>query len=382
MPLEGEFVVRLHCSGNRVQQVTLHSSRPYAAAGMLAGKQAREVVATMPLLFSICGRSQRAAAASALAAAGAPDESCSAARDEVGVILETVQEYFWRLLIDWPAAMGKQPLLSPVAVARREIAAAPRGPDGVLTWGDAAVRELGESLAGLATTSLYAVSPVQWLGLGESDALDTWIDRGATLPAVLLGELMRHMPEVGRSDVSLMPTAAPEALLGAVVPAMCEPRFAQAPTWNGVPVETGALPRMRTQPLVAAVAERHGNAVVTRMVARLTELAVLLQVLAAAAGAEQAGSPIQALSLASGEGLSAVQTARGLLLHRARLADGRVADYQIVAPTEWNFHPDGALVHGLTGLAAADEGALEQRTRLAVQALDPCVGYRIEVGHA
>lgn len=381
MPLEGELVVRLHSRAQRVTQVTLRSTRPHAAADLFAGKKAPEVVATMPLLFSICGVSQRTASASALAAAGAL-ESRNGAGDEVGVILETVQEYFWCLLIDWPKAMGREPLLPPVAAARQQIASAQRGADGALTWGSPALRELGASLTRLATASLYAISPAQWLELGDGDALQAWADRRATLPAVLLGELMRDMPGVGRSDVSLMPTASPGALLCAVMPALCEPGFAQAPTWNGVPVETGALARMRTQPMVAAVAQRHGNAVVTRMVARLTELAVLLQMLATGAGAEQDHAPIQALKLGPGEGLSAVQTARGLLLHRARLADDRVADYQIVAPTEWNFHPDGPLVHGLTGLAAEDEVALEQRARLAVQALDPCVGYRIEVGHA
>jgi Ni,Fe-hydrogenase I large subunit len=77
-----------------------------------------------------------------------------------------------------------------------------------------------------------------------------------------------------------------------------------------------------------------------------------------------------------------VQTARGLLLHRVRLAKGRVAHYQIVAPTEWNFHPDGALVRALRRMVTDDRATLEQATRLAVQALDPCVGFRIEVGDA
>ena len=91
---------------------------------------------------------------------------------------------------------------------------------------------------------------------------------------------------------------------------------------------------------------------------------------------------VQAISLGRDECLGAVETARGLLLHRVRLVDGRVAHYQIVAPTEWNFHPDGALVRGLRTMVADDDETLEQRARLAVQALDPCVAFRIEVGHA
>jgi Ni,Fe-hydrogenase I large subunit len=77
-----------------------------------------------------------------------------------------------------------------------------------------------------------------------------------------------------------------------------------------------------------------------------------------------------------------VQTARGLLLHRARIDAGHVSGYEIVAPTEWNFHPAGALAHGLDGMEADDEATLRKHARLVVQGLDPCVACRIEVGHA
>jgi Ni,Fe-hydrogenase I large subunit len=91
---------------------------------------------------------------------------------------------------------------------------------------------------------------------------------------------------------------------------------------------------------------------------------------------------IRAIAVAPGEGIAAVQTARGVLLHRVRFDSGRVADYQIVAPTEWNFHPEGAFVRGIAGMAARDAAEAERRTVLAAQTLDPCVALRIEVGHA
>jgi Ni,Fe-hydrogenase I large subunit len=113
------------------------------------------------------------------------------------------------------------------------------------------------------------------------------------------------------------------------------------------------------------------------MVARLVELALLIEGRVAAAD-----MGVEGLTLGEGDGLAAVQTARGLLLHRVRLADGRVADYQIVAPTEWNFHPEGALVRGLVGIEARDDAGLVRSAQLVVQALDPCVACRVEVGHA
>ena len=59
-----------------------------------------------------------------------------------------------------------------------------------------------------------------------------------------------------------------------------------------------------------------------------------------------------------------------------------MAGYAIVAPTEWNFHPEGALVRGLVGSAADDAATLARATHLLVQALDPCVACEVEVGHA
>ncbi|HUH91844.1 MAG TPA: nickel-dependent hydrogenase large subunit [Casimicrobiaceae bacterium] len=379
MTREGELVVRLPWDGERVRGPTLVSSRAFVAERLFAGKSPAQVVAMVPLLFNLCGGAQRAAASAALAAAGAPDIGPGAA-DEVGVVLETVQEYFWRLLIDWPQAMGRPALATPVAAARHRVAAGARDRDGAPAWRNPfAMRELGVALGALAEKSIYGVAPAAWLAIADPHALQRWIEDGATLPARLLGELIDEVPDLGRSDIALMPDTA-DALLATVVPAMLrEPAFARAPTWDGVPMETGALSRMRSHPLIAAIDELHGHAVVTRMIARLTELAALLRGLEAG---ERGDLLIQAFALDTAHGLAAVQTARGLLLHRARLEDGKVAEYQIVAPTEWNFHPAGALIAGLSGLAAPDEVELSRRARLAVQALDPCVACRIETGHA
>jgi len=380
MTREGELVVRLPWDGERVRGPTLVSSRAFVAERLFAGKSPAQVVATVPLLFSVCGGAQRAAASAALAAAGARDIGPGVA-DEVGVVLETAQEYFWRLLIDWPQAMARPAFAAPVAAARHRIATAARGRDGAPAWGDSlAMRELGAALGALAEKNILGLPPAAWLAMADVHALQRWIEDGATLPARLLGELIEEAPELGRSDIGLMPDSA-EALMATVVPAMLrEPGFARSPTWDGAPMETGALSRMRAQPLVAAIDALHGHAVVTRMTARLTELAALLRGLEAGERADI--PPIQAFALGRGHGLAAVQTARGLLLHRARLEDGKVAEYQIVAPTEWNFHPAGALVAGLSGLAGPDEVELSCRARLAVQALDPCVACRIEIGHA
>jgi len=381
MTREGELIVRLPWDGRQVHGPMVSSTRPLVAPRMFADRSPAQVIAMVPLLFSICGGAQRAAASAALAAAGAQDIAPSAA-DERGVVLETVQEYFWRVLIDWPQAVGRQTYATPVASVRHRIAAAARDRNGTPAFAnDARMHELGTELSRIAATSIYARDPAEWLKIVDVAGLKEWARRETTLPAILTHDLLAETAGLGRSGVALMPNAA-EALLETVAPAMEEPEFARAPTWNGAPMETGALSRMCSEPLVAALDALHGHAIVTRMTARLVELARLLEGLA---GGRASGGPIPAIhsaTLSPGAGFAAVQTARGVLLHRARLSESKVEDYGIVAPTEWNFHPHGALIEGLEKLEADDEVLLARRARLAVQALDPCVACKIEIGHA
>ena len=62
------------------------------------------------------------------------------------------------------------------------------------------------------------------------------------------------------------------------------------------------------------------------------------------------------------------------------------ADYRILAPTEWNFHPQGPLNEGLRGLRPGpqpvSERDLEARARLIAQSLDPCVALSLDLTHA
>ncbi len=87
---------------------------------------------------------------------------------------------------------------------------------------------------------------------------------------------------------------------------------------------------------------------------------------------------MSAVSVAQGAGRSLVETARGMLMHEIVLADDRIADYRIVAPTEWNFHPQGALVDQLIGQETTDRDALQRQVARAVAALDPCIPWELE----
>jgi coenzyme F420-reducing hydrogenase alpha subunit len=82
----------------------------------------------------------------------------------------------------------------------------------------------------------------------------------------------------------------------------------------------------------------------------------------------------------SGWGFAAVDSARGRLYHALRLdSEERIADYRIVAPTEWNFHPEGPFARLLRGARiGAGPGAKKRIERLAF-VFDPCIRACAEV---
>jgi hypothetical protein len=240
----------------------------------------------VPSLFG-SARTRRARRQLAVEAAmgTAPEPTTLAAR-EAAIVLETIQEYLWRLLVDWPQAAGRDGQVEPVASARRSIAPLLTGlaPLARRIGGDrmdtarAIPEDTVASLVRLAARYVYGVAPEQWLAATGHDGIAAWAASGLTQPARLLAELLARAPELGRSNVALMPPSEPAALLAAVVPAMrSDPAFERAPTWAGATAETGALARTRAHPIVSAFVAEHGNAVPTRMVARLTELALLLE---------------------------------------------------------------------------------------------------------
>ena len=381
--IEGELTVRLDCSARRVRQVIVRSTRPVIAARVLAGRTPADAAAMVRRLFGICSGAQGAAAAAALVAAGAAGRAQDGGHSDREVMLEALQDTFWHLLIDWPNTMGQAPCVTPVAAARFQIASSLRTTDGTPRPHDAlAMRALGERLSAIAAQTVFGMAPAAWLEIDGVETLRAWCARGGTIPATLLGQVLDEQRTLCRSATPLLPASHRESLLDIVVPAMRQPAFSGAPTWAGAAMETGGLARMRNEPLVIALQDHFGNTVVTRITARLTELARWLRELS---GADTASAPtprVLSIPLGPDEGLAAVETARGMLLHRARVVDQRVAEYQIVAPTEWNFHPAGALATGLVGLETGDDAQLHSAARLAVHALDPCVAYRIEAEHA
>ncbi len=357
---EGVLRVGLRVDGGRVAQVHVSSSRPDIARELLSGRSRAEAMAMVPRLYSICARSQ--AAASELACAAAAGESVDEgllARAREAVSAETLRELALRTLLEWPKALGEMPDEATVAAARASLT----GPAG--------------GSAGAIALAAFGSPAEEWLALQTLPALQRWAAQGRTASARFVRQVLDDdatagtQPAPAVTAVPLLPAPLPLSALAELAQvADADPEFSRYPVWRGAPAETGALARQQSDALLQALIQRCNSRVPARFVARLRELALLL--------AGRSGVALGVTVLPDGSGLAWVENARGLLVHRLRLVRGRTADYRIVAPTEWNFHPDGALLAALRDTPAHDLDALRRRTRVLVDSLDPCVACTVE----
>ena len=375
---EGELRVTLAVAGGRVLRCSLTSTRPDVAGGLLQGRKVGEILLAVPRLFSICGASQAAACELALAAAegAAPTvdllQRCSAA-----VAAETLRETARRVLLDWPRALGEAPSAEAIAGARAAAGPTPQ--------------------SGAVARAVFGVAAADWLAQDTPQALHDWAAGGVTATARYLRAALA-LPASDSAPVPLLPSPPQAAWLQQVLSAaQADTAFARRPVWQGAPAETGALARGQADPLVAALLQgamlstapggsrrvarpvaRH----VARHVARLRELARLLDGHLPVAAGALALSAGQGDGDGLGVGVGWAENARGLLLHHVRVEHGRATLYRIMAPTEWNFHPDGALAAAALGMTAQSEQVLRFRMAQEIDSLDPCVSCEIQISDA
>ena len=340
LPAGGQVMIQVRWRGGRLTGLDLASRRP-TAARLMVGKTAAEVLALMPRLFSLCGKAQEAAARTALALAQAPYEALPA-RDDAHAPLrrEVIGEHLWRLLMDWPARLSSLPNLSHGDSLRSQ-----KKPDNATFASLYRRLRSSESVVDLLPDLLAALA-----ALPRDDmlaALSEWDARA--LPA----------------DFRTLPELTPERV-GSLFSSRTT-RFAEAPEWLGQAAEVGALARYLAHPELMALAAS-GRPLAARLLARC--LALQDDIAALAAGEEV---PVSGLAIAKGSALAWVDTARGPLCHRVSLVDGRVSDYAVIAPTEWNFHPQAQWRKHLIGARAETPEIAENLLRLWALALDPCV---------
>jgi hypothetical protein len=356
----GKLTLVVVRDGYSVSATEIRSTRPMAAQ-ILKGKMPAQVLQIVPLLFSVCGRAQGAAASAALQAAQRGDSDISADVERT-IVCEAMQEHLWRVMLDWPKLLGlpqQEQRFTAWYSMLRKIGAGET--DMPVFLHEFARDGLGMPLA-------------EWRALDSYHALQIWFSKAHSPMAQLLSgldELKHDQPAQNLSRLLPAWTAveAQEACAG-----KWNAGFSARPEWLGDAAETGAWTYFADNHLLLDVRKQGRPNALIRLLARVMDVVEL------ASGC--AAPRLDVTSPAAGEGISVVRTARGLLMHHVCLAAETVQEYEIVAPTEWNFHPHGAFAQGLRGLVEMDAGHLQQMAHVEVLSLDPCVAYEVELKDA
>ncbi|ACB94789.1 nickel-dependent hydrogenase large subunit [Beijerinckia indica] len=163
--------------------------------------------------------------------------------------------------------------------------------------------------------------------------------------------------------------------------------WCKAPRLSNEPCETGALARqvMDGQPLVRALVARAGGNVFSRVIARLLEVARVLIQMETWTKALEPGAPwcVPAGTIGTGRAVGLTEAARGALGHWLRVENGRIAGYQIIAPTTWNFSPrdarglPGPLERALIGAPVQSGETTPVSVQHIVRSFDPCMACTV-----
>ncbi|AWI80286.1 hypothetical protein CEW87_13500 [Parazoarcus communis] len=369
MSSAGNLNIVVSIDGGRCLAARVENTRPRAAA-VLVGRHVDEVLRMVPVLFSLCGRAQGIAARAAVAAARG--EACvPSVEDERAISCEAAQEHLWRLLLDWPTRFGRLPQRVRFAQLHHRLAQ---------VNDTAAAFDVGGVLLDLVAKDLLSGF---FLSMREPANLAEFVS--ATRYGGFVGETLAELIEAGRWTPDcdkvaplLPPHTAQEwaQMLGGTLPA---PEFDRAPAWHGgaspVVYETGALARQSRSPLVAALLG-YGHRIAARVFAQVVDLSDHASRLRHPLARDMQPC-FDAAPLGEGAGLACVETSRGVLLHALRLEGDIVADYHIIAPTEWNFAPGGAFMQEATGWEAEGRDAALARLDWLALSLDPCVAFTV-----
>lgn len=362
----------------RAMPHVLRSSRRAWAARVAPGQPAQRLPELLSGLYSLCGEAHRMASRLALQAA---DPGLFPGRVDVAAALqrETALEHVRRMALDWPRLI-ETPLtrvaLSAAAITSLRACPLIARPMDTNPW--SAMRQWLQE-------DVLQMAPATWLRAWQAcgaDWLDDWSRRHtAWLPCLIQAALAADLALPEARELTLRPQAhaGQWRALGQAVGE--HEAFTLRPSWQGQPACTGTWSRHHlgepAQPWTTW----------SLLGSRLAELVRLC--LPDAPGEAGAGwLSWGALNMGSRQGLAWVEMARGLLIHRVTLDTPvagqpvRLQSCQVLAPTEWNFHPQGLVAQVLARLPV-DAPDLTARVNLLMAAFDPCVPFHIDarIGH-
>ena len=351
LPAGNYIDIALGLAQDRVVDVGIVPRQLPQIGALLAGRSAAEMLKLLPRLYTLCATAHGVAAQTAVDAARGADVAPEVRRRRAAAVLAE------RLVEQLRGVVTGLRLLDrpPVASAMRELIRAS------VTFTSAPSAGVPERLGAIDLIE-RALDQIGIAALDLPD--DSLVARFSPSGAACL--------TVG-NDFEIIARLASEGV-----------RYAAAPDLHGAVPETGPWARLHAGAATNPRPADRSETVAARLQARLDEIVRMPRMLCGLATGDDDSSLVDAAvtgyRLGEGSGAAAVETARGRLYHHVELDSGdRVSRFNCLAPTEWNFHPHGALARMLRGATIQPDSRGRAAVERLVVAFDPCVGYSVTV---
>ena len=391
MNLHGQLniIITLSKQGKQDEQVVVNAididlERPNFAKQMLVGQTPEQSIERITQLMTVCQHAQTVAAKLAL--------GCSiTAAEKRAIDYENIEQGFWRLVIDLPKILAVDLPLANFVKFRQAIARSKNidKNDNNNIQSEAELRSTAEHLF----QQLCQLSPEAFSQLSKV-TFSQWLTKSDSPMAVCLRQVSNILPvtidaiieRTVDNSLRLLTPVPDDVLLVALGQLLqADEGFYQQPCLDQQSHETGSFAAMKNHPLFELFLTL---GVTGRYASRLLYLAQKITKLADFNSSSDTGNdtvikPITGqFCLEKKTSLGWVQTARGLLVHLATIQKDEINQYFIVAPTEWNFHPQGTLEKIMLHSSFKSPELAKKAVKLAVIALDPCVEFNVGVTYA
>lgn len=362
--LTGSIRVNLRYNRDHISAVEIYNSRPFAVTRLFQDKPPERVLAMIPSLFYICGMGQLIASVRAFESVYGQIElpATRQARDAL-IFAESLREQVFSWVTHW--APQHKSKLSPV-----------------VDWFNQCRKQLGWclTLQAAAPDSAVCQADLERLAGQLAQVLQPFLPTHGyfqTLSEMGISEqVYQLLSQYGECQVGFaakalhLPEQQEYSSVIAVLSGSDAEQYCHQPAVDGVPRETGCWARQQVG-AKGFVLESRLRALHREIISAVERFKTLNQT---------GGMP--KVEPHGPSGCAIVETARGTLLHKVKLDEqGNVASYQIIAPTEWNFHPHGSLKTLLEGLYLPWDQVTPVAETL-IKLLDPCVPWQLELTHA
>lgn len=383
--IEGKITIEIFPESTDDSRVYISSTRPLELSKMFIGKSPEQVLMVIPMMFNICGTAHSYAALSAIQQnMNITTNPKLAIAHELLLQIEIAREHLMRIFLDWPKLLTlnqDKAILMEVNSLTDHFTHSLFGTQKPFNFNAPEISfdkvgKLVQNLENFLQKNVFSIPCQSWL---DNKDIVNWATTTDTLVAntlELIGSIQPYSP--GSVQILHLPELNNELLLEQFDAADAD-RFIGQPDWLGKNYETTSLSRQHKHPLLRSLLNNSTNDLQLRWVARLAELAGIPQKM------HELLMHIKQENFAHYEnqqhntGLSQIETARGRLIHRVNVDQDLISQYQILAPTEWNFHPKGIVAKSLSKLSTGNKKDLSKLAHLIINTIDPCVGYELNI---